>query len=226
MTFRGFTGETQAWFDGLAQDNSRAYFTARRAVYDRAVQEPLSALLTDLSALFGGTVKLFRQNRDVRFSVDKRPYKTTASGVLQNRPGSAAALYVAVSADGLHTATGYYDVAKDQLTRFRQALTAADDALALGAELRAILEQVRGAGLEVDTDALKGMPRGFAKDALNADLVRFQSLTASRFLEPERMTDASAAAWVAEAWKTAAPMNAWLDKHIGASTLPLETRSR
>ncbi len=226
MTSSSFTEETQAWFDGLAQDNSRAYFTAHRVSYDRAVQEPLSALLNALSVQTGGTAKLFRQNRDIRFSADKRPYKTNASGVISDCSHSAAVLYVAVSADGLQAATGYHGLAKDQLIRLRQALTAEENALGTGANLRVILETLRSAGLEVDTDSLKGMPRGVPKDAPNADLVRLRSLTASRFLEPERLTNENVAAWVSEVWKAAAPMNAWLDNYVGASTLPPETRGR
>ncbi len=224
MAFRGFTDETLPWFDGLTRTNTRDYFTANRPVYDRAVHQPLLDLLTELSVHFGGSPKLFRQNRDVRFSADKSPYKTTASGVLQGCPNTMADLYLSVSADGLHAATGCYDVAKDQLTRFRQALTTDQHALENGASLREILAEVSRAGLEVDGAPLKSLPRGVAKDAPNTDLVRFRSLTASAFLEPERMNDASVVGWVTERWTTALPMNAWLDTHVGPSTLALEER--
>ena len=187
---------------------------------------PLSDLLTDLSAEFGGTVKLFRQNRDVRFSADKRPYKANASGVLMDRPGTSAALYIAVSADGLQAATGYYGLATDQLARFRHALTAGEDSVAVGEELRGVLGTLTELGWEVDGAAMKGMPRGVAKDIVNADLVRFNSLTVGGSLEPDRICDASVAEWVAGIWRAAGPMNAWLDRHVGASTLPAEVRGR
>ncbi len=206
--------------------NSRDYFTAHRAEYERAVRAPLYDLLTDLSAEFGGTVKLFRQNRDVRFSADKRPYKANASGVLMDRPGTSAALYVAVSADGLQAATGYYGLASDQLVRFRHALTAGEDVVAVGEELRGILGALTEAGWEVDGAAMKGMPRGVAKDVANADLVRCKSLTVGGSLEPERMCDASVTEWVAGIWRAAGPMNAWLDRHVGASTLLADSRGR
>ena len=51
----------------------------------------MQALLTELSQTFGGEVKMFRQNRDIRFSADKSPYKTNTYGVIygsgRRRPG-------------------------------------------------------------------------------------------------------------------------------------------
>lgn len=226
MTFSGFTNETVPWFDGLALDNSRAYFAAHKDVYERSVRQPLLDLLTDLSEDFGGTVKLFRQNRDVRFAADKSPYKTNSYGVIHSRPDTAAALYVSVSVDGLHAATGYYELASDQLARYRRCLSEGDAAVAVGNELRAILEHLRDAGYEVDGSATKGMPRGIAKTAPNADLLRYKSLTAGGYLDGEQMGDASAAAWVAGVWRAAMPLNAWLDGRVGESILPPEERWR
>ena len=224
--FSGFTNETIAWFTGLELNNSRAYFAAHREVYERTVRQPLLDLLTDLSEEFGGEVKLFRQNRDTRFSADKSPYKTNAYGLLLDRPDTAAALYLAVSADGIQTATGYYDMAKDQLARFRHAVATGDDALKTGTELRTILDKLRVDGLEVEGAALTGMPRGIAKDAPNADLARYRSLTAGGYLPPERMAATDIARWVGDIWRAAAPMNAWLDRHTGKSALPPEETRR
>ncbi len=226
MTFEGFNADTTAWFNGLMLDNSRAYFTANRKRYEQAVRQPLLDLLTDLSLEFGGTVKLFRQNRDTRFSADKSPYKTNAYGLLLDRPDTSAALYVAVSADGLQTATGYYEMAKDQLARFRHVLTASEDAVKLGAELRGLLDGLRGAGFEVDGTALTGMPRGISKEAPNADLARYKSLTVGAYQETEQMYGADAAQWIAGVWRAAAPLNAWLDRHVGESVLAPEERWR
>ncbi|HEU0317423.1 MAG TPA: DUF2461 family protein, partial [Solirubrobacteraceae bacterium] len=84
--FDGFPPEAFAWFAGLEADNSKAWFTAHRETYDRAVRGALEALLDDLAGELGGEVRMFRQNRDVRFSADKSPYKTTTYGVIVARP--------------------------------------------------------------------------------------------------------------------------------------------
>jgi uncharacterized protein (DUF2461 family) len=72
VAFRGWPAEALEFFDGLAADNSRAYWTAHRDTYEQAVNGPMEELLAELAPEFGGP-KLFRPNRDVRFSPDKSP---------------------------------------------------------------------------------------------------------------------------------------------------------
>ncbi len=78
-----FSEDTFRWFEGLIDDNSRAYFVAHRADYDAHVVGPLTALLQDLAAEFGGEPHLYRPQRDIRFTPDKSPYKRRAT---QNPP--------------------------------------------------------------------------------------------------------------------------------------------
>src|SRR6476659_10042888 len=126
MPFSGFRPEAFAWFTELEADNTRAWFTAHREAYDAAVRGQLEELLEELADERGGRVKLFRQHRDTRFSADKSPYKTTTYGVIADRPDGLAALYLQLSSAGLFAGTGYYELAADQLARFRDAVV--DDA--------------------------------------------------------------------------------------------------
>src|SRR5918997_2315945 len=123
--FDGFGPDVLAWFAGLERDNSKAYFTATRERYETEVRGALGAMLRELAEHFGGEVRLFRQQRDLRFSRDKSPYKTRTYGVLSDRPGSAAGLYAELSVRGLYAGTGYYQLARDQLERFRAAVAEA-----------------------------------------------------------------------------------------------------
>src|SRR5436190_9295520 len=122
MAFNGFPREAFEWFEGLEADNSRAYFAANRDTYETAVREPLEELLEEFADELGGRVKLFRQHRDVRFSRDKSPYKTTTYGVVMDRPGSLAGLYAQLSTTGFFVGTGYHQLEGDQLARFRDAV--------------------------------------------------------------------------------------------------------
>ena len=65
--FEGFGAKVRAWFKGLEENNSKAYFSASRDFYEQSIREQMEALLTELSRDFGGEVKMFRQNRDIRF---------------------------------------------------------------------------------------------------------------------------------------------------------------
>ena len=63
-----------------------------------------------------GPGRIFRPNRDVRFSADKSPYKTAIAATLDNGG------YVQFSAAGLAAGRGMYMMAPDQLQRYREAL--------------------------------------------------------------------------------------------------------
>src|SRR5262249_46036319 len=74
MSFQGWPEAALDFFEGLEQDNSKAYWTAHKAIYSEAVLGPMAELTEDLSPEFG-TVKIFRPYRDIRFSADKSPYR-------------------------------------------------------------------------------------------------------------------------------------------------------
>jgi uncharacterized protein (TIGR02453 family) len=220
--FRGFSAAAFAWFEGLERDNSRAYFAATRARYETEVRGALEDLLDELSAEFGGPPKVFRQHRDLRFARDRSPYKTRTYGVLAGDPNSATGLYAEVSARGLYAGTGYYRLARDQLERYRAAV--ADDGT--GPELVAAATAVEAAALELAGESLRTAPRGVARDHPRIALLRRKALFAGARLRPgPGGIDADAArTHVRGTWRAAAPLNAWLDAHVGASELPPETR--
>ncbi len=221
--FTGFSPETFAWFAGLERDNSREYFHAHRAVYDEHVRGALEAMLVQLSADdFGGTLRMFRQNRDVRFSADKSPYKTATYGLLQERPGRAGgALYAELSADGLFAGAGYHYFAADQLTRFRAAVADEDS----GEPLVAVVDQLEADGVSVFGEELKTAPRGFARDHPRVKLLRHKMLAGGRSLDARDATDTQKALeHVTATWQALDPVEAWLDEHVGASEIPPEER--
>ena len=220
--FAGFPPATFRWFAGLEADNSRTWFTAHRATYDEVVRGALEAMLEELADELGGRVHLFRQHRDVRFSADKSPYKTTTYGLVVDRPASLAALYAQLSSAGLFAGTGYHVLAADQLARFRDAV--ADDGS--GPELERAVSAARAAGLETFGEALKTAPRGHARDHPRVALLRHRSLVAGRRLDADADGIARAAALdhARSTWAACEPLNAWLDEHVGASALPREPR--
>src|SRR3979411_1762899 len=95
--FQGFGPGVQKWFRGLEADNSRDYFTARRDFFDESGRGQMEALLDELSRKFGGEVKMFRQNRDIRFSPDKSPYKSNTYGLLHGSDIAAEGIYASIS---------------------------------------------------------------------------------------------------------------------------------
>src|SRR5829696_50162 len=153
VPFRGWPPEALTFYEGLEVDNSKAYWTAHKAVYEEAVRGPMEALADEVADEVG-PLHLFRPYRDVRFSKDKSPYKTAIGAAGELEGGSV--VYVQLSATGLFAASGHYQPARDQLERFRAAV--ADDRS--GPELEACVASLRADGYEVGGEALKVAPRG------------------------------------------------------------------
>ena len=221
--FAGFTPVTWDWFRGIEADNSREFFQSRRDDFEQHVKAPITALLERAAAEFGGRVKLFRQNRDIRFSPNKAPYKTNTYGVVLDNPDTRAALYVSISSEGLHAAAGYYEMAKDQLVRYRAAVLDERTGPAL-AKITAELAR--------DTDVwgatLKTAPRGFDRNHERVELLRHTSLITSCKLavSDRRLSSADAVEPVFAHWRRAAALCRWLDKNVGESEQPPEMRWR
>ena len=215
MVFKGWSDAAVEFFDGLEIDNSREYWHSHKAIYDEQVRKPMEALLDELAKEFGEG-KIFRPNRDIRFSLDKSPYKTNIAATL-SKGG-----YISFSAEGLGVGSGMYMPMPDQLDRLRRAI--ADDKT--GTALVKLVDKVRGGGIEVRAhDELKTAPKGYPKDHPRIDLLRMKGLiTWKQWSVATWMRTAKAKARIVEVLHAAKPINAWLDAHVGATTMSMERR--
>lgn len=212
MKFAGFPEQALIFYEGLEADNSKPYWTDHKTEYETCVRAPMEALLTELEPEFGAG-KLFRPYRDVRFSKDKTPYKTAVAAVIEPDAG-AGMLYVQLSAAGLRVAGGLYHAAPDQVERLRRGVA---DGVA-GAELERALAALRRAGHQVDGDRMTRAPRGYPADHPRAELLRYRSLYAGRYWQPEPwLHERAALTRIRTAWRSLAPLNSWLATHVGAS---------
>src|SRR6266536_2758910 len=113
MTFRGWRAEALEFFDGLEADNSKAFWQKNKDVYETLVRAPMEELLAELGPTWGEG-RIFRPYRDVRFSSDKSPYKTNIAAMIGDG-------YVQLSSTGLGAGCGMWEMAPDQLERYREA---------------------------------------------------------------------------------------------------------
>jgi uncharacterized protein (TIGR02453 family) len=209
MTFTGFGEGAVEFYDGLMVDNSKAYWSDNREVYEGDVRAPMQALLAELEPEFGPG-KIFRPYRDVRFAADKRPYKTHCGA-------TAGPFYVQIGADGLMAAGGYYQMASDQVARFRAAV----DDERRGTDLEKLLDVLRADGLTVAGEKLRTRPRGVDPDHPRIDLLRHKALYGHRSWPPDDVLhEAGAVERVAKAWRALRPLSEWLADHVGSSDLP------
>ncbi|MGQ0824663.1 MAG: DUF2461 domain-containing protein [Actinomycetota bacterium] len=214
-TFNGWPAAAFEFYEALEADNSKTFWHAHKHVYESSVKAPFLALSAAVERQFGA-MRLFRPNRDTRFSKDKSPYKTEAAAVTES-PGGAA-YYVQISAEGLFAGCGFYTMASDQLERWRAAV---DDNRA-GATIARIVAAAHAQKYETGAhEALKTAPRGYPKDHPRVELLRQKGLYMGRqFAVARWMHGTSALDKILTVWRDAAPMNRWLDTHVGPSTLP------
>jgi uncharacterized protein (TIGR02453 family) len=212
MSFDGFPEQAMVFYEGLCADNTKAYWTDHKDVYDTCVKAPFEQLLTQLEPEFG-PAKLFRPYRDVRFAKDKTPYKEHAGAVAHDTDGSTG-LYVQLSQDGLYVAGGSWHLASDQVARLRAAV---DDDTS-GTRLTKVLATLEKGGWRIGGDRLVRVPKPYAADHPRAELLKAKSLAANLPFEPaEWLHTPECGERVAAAWRQLAPLNDWLRRHVGPS---------
>jgi uncharacterized protein (TIGR02453 family) len=215
MTFKGWRAEAIEFFEGLEADNSKAFWQANKSVYEQEVKRPMEELLEELEKEFGAG-KIFRPNRDIRFSLDKSPYKTNIAGTL-SKGG-----YISLSAEALGVGSGMYMPMPDQLERLRRAM--ADDRT--GKQIEKLVSAVRAKGIEISAhEELKTAPKGYPKDHPRIDLLRMKGMiTWKQWPIAAWVGTAKAKQRIVDVLHEAKPINAWLDKHVGQTTMSTERR--
>jgi uncharacterized protein (TIGR02453 family) len=215
MAFTGIPAAAIEFYTGLEADNSKAFWEANKATFKTVVRGPIEELCAELEEY--GPFHLFRPHNDLRFSKNKPPYKTHQGAYGESEGG--AGFYLQLSKEGLMVAAGYYAMMRDQLERFREAV----DAEHTGAEIAGIVTALPKRYRVGAIDELKTAPKGYPKDHPRIELLRRKGLM--------MMGELGAPAWlhskqvvtrVRAVWSDAEPMNAWLDAHVGPSTMEPE----
>ena len=212
--FKGIPADAFDFFEELAANNNKAWWTDNKDRYHEVIRGPIEALLADVETEFG-PAKIFRPYRDTRFSKDKTPYKTNIGCTTRAKDGSV--YYLALMSEGMYAGSGYYQMAKDQIARFRGAVN--DDKK--GTQLTALVAAAEKSGYEVGGEQLKRVPPGFDKDHPRERLLRHKGLYIGTQLEPAPwMGTKKALDRVTKVWRDIKPVNAWFHKHVGPSDDP------
>jgi uncharacterized protein (TIGR02453 family) len=217
VAFSGIPAGAIDFYSGLEADNSKAFWEANKATYKVVVRGPVEALCEELADY--GPFHLFRPHNDLRFSKDKPPYKTHQGAYGESEGG--AGFYLQVSRDGLMVAAGYYAMMRDQLERFRDAVAAEHTGVEIAGIVAALPKRYRIGAI----DELKTAPKGYPKDHPRIELLRRKGLM--MFTEPGSpawLHTKQVASKVRAVWRDAEPMNAWLDAHVGPTTMEPEGR--
>ena len=197
-----FSPEAAEFFSGIAEDNSKSYFDEHRAVYTRAIRQPMEDLLAEAEETYGSG-RIMRPNRDVRFSANKAPYRTDAA----LWAGAVGGVYLNVSANGLEAGGGLYAPSRDQLDRAR---TAIDSRPLVASHLSGILATLGSAGFTIAGPSLTTAPKGYARDHPAIDLLRLKHFAALHTLPGDASADD-----IRETWALVEPLIEWCDTVVG-----------
>ena len=205
--FPGFQPEAIQFLADLAENNSRDWFQPRKAEFERLLKQPMEQLCVALEDLFRArdiplhadpAKSPFRIYRDVRFSKDKRPYKTAVAASF-GWAGDGEAAAGRSHTDNVHASGGYFHLQPGEiyvgggvwhpepswLKGFRDRIASDLDGF------RAIVEapdfQETFGSVSDDGESLKRVPSGYPPDHPAADLLRKKNVTFGR-----RLSDADA----------------------------------
>jgi uncharacterized protein (TIGR02453 family) len=164
---------------GLKRNNDRVWFDERKPVYERELKAPMLALIEEINGAMGDFAPhhvrpaqkiMMRIYRDIRFSSDKRPYKTQVAA-WWSRDGlektSGGGFYFHVSPTEVTVAAGVYMPEREQLLAIRRYLVEHH------AELRRLLagKKLKSVMGEFDGLKLTRAPKGFSPDDPALDLL-------------------------------------------------------
>jgi uncharacterized protein (TIGR02453 family) len=221
-TFR-FPAETVAFLTDLRAHNDKAWFDANRVRYQSGYVEPakefveligpaLAKLVPGIRAEPSVRGSIFRINRDIRFSSDKRPYKDHLDFWFWegDRKVAVSGLFLRVWPDGVVVGAGAHAFDNRQLASYRDAVA---DRTA-GAELATIVGELEAAGHEVGGETYKRVPRGYAADGIGERLLRHSALYVHAELQSTTATSASFIETVLGRWRAFLGVHRWLVANV------------
>jgi uncharacterized protein (TIGR02453 family) len=216
-------GELAGYLSELAANNNKPWFETNRDRYQHLrsqftdlVQEVILALGEfdeDVQGLAAGNA-LFRIHRDVRFSKDKTPYKTTFSASIsrQGRIGGPGYYFQLDGQEQLISAVGIYAPTPEQLAQIRRFIASRP------ARLTEVLEDpaFRAAFSQIGLDPLKRPPKGYDENTPHMEYIKLRHFIVMRedLLPREATGDAVLARSVA-VFRPAYPWKVWLSEALG-----------
>lgn len=217
----------------LARHNEREWFEAHRGEYEQDLLTPLRELVDEMDArlatfapeLVGDRRRsVFRIHRDVRFSKDKRPYKTNAACWLFHRDvgrttgphdvHAGAGFYYHLQPGRCFVGGGLWMPPSPALRRIREAIT--EDATGFERPLRtAAFKRLYGQLDEDPGTMLTRLPRGYDDDAPGARWLRYKSFTATHDLTDAEATSPALPDRFEAACRALLPFVRWLNGALG-----------
>jgi uncharacterized protein (TIGR02453 family) len=198
----------------LQRNNRREWFEAHRQEFERELKQPMLALIETVNGYMEDFAPahvrppqkcMMRIYRDIRFSSDKRPYKSHVSA-WWSRAGlektSGGGYYMHISPDEVLIAAGVYMPEREQLLAIRRYLAVHH------AEVRRLLNDRK---LRRTMESFSGLPltrapKGFPKDHPAVDLLLCRQWGVEATLASQASLQNDFASQVIRRFRLAAPL--------------------
>lgn len=207
------------FLETLSQNNNKTWMDANRDWYQKIREN----FLSDVEVILQGIIQwepelsgfkakdcVFRQNRDVRFSANKDPYKTNLAAYFSvgGKKSTGPGYYLHIQPGQSFIAGGIWMPPADVLKKIRQEIDYS------GKELKAILDQPKFqeifGGLQGET--LKTSPKGYEPDHPYIDFLRFKSFIVSTPMKDDMVTNGAFKNYTVEIFRQMKPFHDFLNK--------------
>jgi uncharacterized protein (TIGR02453 family) len=215
--------DTLKFLKDIAKNNNRNWFEKNKPRYlelKSGFDDFLESLHKELLKFDTSLANLnprkiaFRIYRDVRFSKDKRPYKTnmgagfSSRGKMEQEPG----YYIHIEPAKSFIAGGLYMPDAANLAKVRQEIDYNPDKLLKILNDRKFKKLFKN-GFD-DWDKLKTTPKGYAKDHPQIDILRNKSFVVSHRFTDSEVVSKTFVKTVADAARTIKALNDYLAEAI------------
>lgn len=206
-----------AFLKALDQNNHKEWMDANRDWYQEARTEFIAftdRLIAGLQPMVPGLEGLkgkeciFRINRDIRFSADKRPYKANFGASISEggRHSIYPSYYVHIQPGENFVGGGIYMPQADVLKKIRQEVDYNPE------ELKKIVEakRFRDTYGELMGEKLSTAPKGYPKDHPNIEFLKLKSFVVMRKASDEEVSREGFDQKVLESFQVMKPLNDYL----------------
>jgi len=178
QAFSGFPKDLLVFLAELKKNNTKSWFDKNRSRQEMAYRAPAKAFCEVIAGRLEKltrikhTPKIFRINRDVRFSKDKTPYNVHLH-ISFLPSGTKPAWMFGLAPDYFTLGVGSLGFEKRELDAYRARVAGK-----AGIRLTKNLEALIAKGARIGKPELKRVPKEFAEDHPRAELLRQKSLLA------------------------------------------------
>ena len=218
---------TLSFLRQLRDHNNREWFADHKEDYQNSLNEFKSLVSFIMDHMEGhdsidrDRTKVYRIYKDVRFSKDKSPYKTSwSSNIKRGGRKNRGGYYLQVEPGNTYLAGGFFGPNPQDLLHIRKQLEQDSSMFREavgGKDFQDFYGEMRG-------EMVKSAPRGFSKEADNIDLIKYKQFYFRHDFSDKEVCAADFAIKVSEGFKVIRPFFDTMSEILSTDLngLPLE----